>query len=120
VPENKSTTGEHERRLFKRVQAPVYCRPAGIALKFMQPKQQRPLDISLGGMRIYADEPVKKGTKLELELFLPDQTTVTCRVEVVWIDVLPAGSPAKHDVGLKFIDIKEGDRARLAQVLEEA
>jgi len=115
----KSTSGEHERREYKRVQAPVYCRPAGIALKFLQPKQ-RPLDISLGGVRIYSDEPVKKGTKLELELFLPDASSVTFKVEVVWIDELPPGSPAKHDVGLKFIDIRAEDRARLGAVLEDA
>ena len=81
--------------------------------------KQKPLDISLGGMRIYAEETVPKGTKLEIELFLPDNSSVTCRVEVVWIEVLPPGSPAKHDIGLKFIDIKDLDRARLGAVLEE-
>ena len=111
------TSGD-ERRQFKRVRAPVYCRPAGVGLRFLTGKT-KPQDISLGGMRIYADEAVKKGTKLELELFLPDQTSVTCKVEVVWVDELPAGSPAKHDVGLKFIDIKDGDRARLGAVLDD-
>ncbi len=114
----KSTSGEQERRAYKRVQAPVYCRPAGLALRFLQQKQ-KPLDISLGGMRIYSDEPVKKGTRLELELFLPDNSSVTCKVEAVWIVVLPPGSPAKHDVGLKFIDIKPEDRDRLGAVLED-
>jgi hypothetical protein len=70
-------------------------------------------------MRIYADEVVKKGTKLELELFLPDNSSVTCRVEVVWIEELPPGSPAKHDLGLKFIDIKPEDQARLGAVLDD-
>lgn len=106
------------RREFKRVHAPVYCRPMGIAFKLLQPKQ-RPLDISLGGMRIYSDEAIKQGTKLELELFLPDTTSVTCKVEVVWVEELPPGSPAKHDVGLKFIDIKSEDKARLASILDE-
>lgn len=114
------TSEENNRRQFKRVQAPVYCRPMGLSLKFLQPKQQKPQDISLGGMRIYSDEPIKKGSKLELELFLPDATTVTCRVEVVWIDALPAGAPAKHDVGLKFIEIRAEDKARLQTVLDDA
>ena len=91
----------------------------GLSLKFLQPKQ-RTLDISLGGMRIYSDEAIKKGTKLELELFLPDTSSVTCKVEVVWVEALPAGSPAKHDVGLKFIEIRTEDKARLASVLDEA
>lgn len=116
-----SSSGEgrpEDRRAYKRVQAPVYCRPVGIAFRFLQPKAQ-PLDISLGGLRIYSDEAIKKGTRLELELFLPDNSGVTCKVEVVWVDALPAGSPARHDVGLKFIDVKPEDRARLAAVLED-
>ena len=113
-----SGSGEHERRQFKRVRAPVYCRPAGVGLRFLAGKT-KPQDISLGGMRIYADEPVKKGIKRVLELFLPDQTSVTCKVEVVWIDELPPGSPAKHDVGLKFIDVRDSDRARLSAVLDD-
>ena len=96
----------------------MYCRPVGLSFKLLQAKQ-RPLDISLGGMRIYSDEPIKKGSQLELELFLPDNTSVTCRVEVVWLEQLPAGSPAQHDVGLKFIEIKSEDKARLASVLDQ-
>ncbi len=115
-----TTSDEQNRREFKRVQAPVYCRPMGLALRFMQAKQQRPLDISLGGMRIYSDGVIKKGTKLELELFLPDASSVTCKVEVVWIDALPVGAPAKHDVGLKFIEIRTEDKAKLASVLDDA
>jgi c-di-GMP-binding flagellar brake protein YcgR len=109
-----------EKRQFKRVRAPVYCRPMGLSLRFLQSKQQRPVDISLGGMRIYSDEAIAPGTKLELELFLPDASSVTCKVEVVWIEALGAQGPAKHDVGLKFIDIKPEDRARLAVVLDDA
>ena len=108
-----------EKRQYKRVRAPVYCRPMGLSLRFLQSKQQRPVDISLGGMRIYSDEAIATGTKLELELFLPDASSVTCKVEVVWIESLGAKGPAKHDVGLKFIDIRGEDRARLASVLED-
>ena len=111
-------SAEENRRQFKRVHAPVYCRPMGFSLNFLQPKQ-RPLDISLGGMRIYSDEPIKKGNKLELELFLPDTTSVTCKVEVVWVEQLPQNAPAKYDVGLKFIELKGEDKARLATILDE-
>lgn len=114
-----TSSQEHERRQYKRVRAPVYCRTLGISQRFLQARTQ-PLDISLGGMRIYSDEPVKKGLRLELELFLPDNTTVTCKVEVVWVDALPNGSPARHDVGLKFIDVSDEDRRRLGAVLDES
>ena len=46
-----------------------------------------------------------KGARFELELFLPDRKTVTCKVEVVWTERLPAGSPSNYDVGLKFIEV---------------
>ncbi len=106
------------RREFKRVHAPVFCRPVGLLFKLL-PEKQQALDISLGGMRIYSDEPLKKGAKLAVELFMPDATTVSCKVEVVWIEALPEGSPAKHDVGLKFIDIRSDDQARLATLLDD-
>lgn len=108
----------HERRQYKRVRAPVYCRPMGIASRFLHQKAQ-PLDISLGGLRIYSDEPVNRGARLELELFLPDNTSVSCKVEVVWVDELPAEGPARHDVGLKFIEVRDEDRRRLATVLDD-
>jgi c-di-GMP-binding flagellar brake protein YcgR len=108
---------DQERREFKRVHAPVYCRPMGLSLRFLQ--KQKALDISLGGVRIYSDEAIKKGTRLELELFLPDGASVTCRVEVAWIDELPEGAPARHDVGLKFIEIKPEDKDRLGSILED-
>jgi c-di-GMP-binding flagellar brake protein YcgR len=119
-PRSESEEGSPEdRRRYKRVQAPVYCRPVGIGLRFRQDRAL-PLDISLGGMRIYSDEPVQKGTRLELELFLPDNTSVTCKVEVVWVEKLAADAPARHDVGLKFLDIRAVDRDRLAAVLDES
>jgi c-di-GMP-binding flagellar brake protein YcgR len=110
------TSSESDRRQFRRVQAPVYCRPAGLSFKSLT--RQKPIDISLGGLRIYSDDDVKKGTRLELELFLPDTSSVVCRVEVAWVERLPAGALARYDVGLKFVEIKNEDHARLQEVLE--
>jgi len=103
-----------DRRKFQRVNAPVFCRPVGYPLF----GRRRALDVSLGGLRIYADDPPETGDRLELELYLPDQTELTCIVEVVWIDDLPEGSPARHDVGVKFVTIHPDDRERLQTVLE--
>ena len=104
-----------DRRQYPRLEAPVLCRPAGLLLRLLQPRQA--IDISLGGMRIFSDDPVKLGSLLELDLFLPDQTTVTAKAEVVWVEELPPGAPALYDVGLRFTELAEGDKARLAQVL---
>ncbi len=81
---------------------------------------QQPLDISLGGMRIYASEEVRCGARLELELFLGDGGSVPCTVEVVWVERLPPSAPARFDVGLRILVIAESDRRRLRGVLDEA
>src|SRR5688500_13550802 len=106
---------DDERRQFRRIQAPVYCRPVGFRLFA---GRQKAVDISLGGVRIFSDDDVKKGTRLELELFLPDTSSVVCKVEVVWVDPLPEGAPAKFDVGLKFLEIAGGDKDKLSLVLD--
>jgi len=80
-----------DRRKFQRVDAPVFCRPIGQPLF----GRRKAVDVSLGGLRIYADDPPKAGDRMELELFLPDQTELACTVEVVWVDDLPEGSPAR-------------------------
>lgn len=103
------------RRQFPRLAAPVYCRPAGVAL--LRPKTLA-IDVSLGGIRMYSDDPVEPGTPLELELFFPDGTSAVWRAEVVWSDPLGVGAPAKYDLGLKFVEIDEYARARLASALK--
>jgi hypothetical protein len=102
-----------DRRKFPRVSAPVFCRPIGKPLF----GRRRATDVSLGGMRLYADEAPDLGDRLELELFLPDDKTVTCAVEVVWVDPLPEGSPARFDVGVKFVEVSHEVRGLLSQVL---
>src|SRR5437764_2685953 len=103
-----------DRRKFHRVNAPVFCRPVGQPLF----SRRKAVDVSLGGLRVYADDPPMSGDRLELELFLPDQSEVMCTVEVVWVEALPEGSPARYDVGVKFVTISPGDRERLSTVLQ--
>ena len=73
----------------------------------------------MGGMRLYADEAPATGDRLELELFLPDERAAVCQVEVVWVDELPAGSPARFDIGVKFIAVASEVRVLLAQILQD-
>jgi hypothetical protein len=44
---------------------------------------------------------------------------VSCLAEVMWVAKLPHRSPAKYDVGLRFIQVHEQDRAALAGLLNE-
>lgn len=103
-----------DRRKFPRLQAPVFCRPAGKPLF----GRRQALDVSEGGMRLFADDPHVPGDRLELDLFLPDQGELTCRVEVVWVEALPPDGPARFDIGVKFVEIEDADRERLAAALK--
>ena len=75
-----------DRRKYRRIHAPLYCRPAGMS--FLA-RQREPVDVSLGGVRIYSDEHLRVGMLLKMEFFLPDVPAVTYTAEVVWIDALP-------------------------------
>jgi c-di-GMP-binding flagellar brake protein YcgR len=101
-------------RRLPRLHAPVFCRPVGGVLF----GRRRAIDLSLGGIRLYADDLLAEGDRLELELFLPDETQLICRVEVVWVENLPANAPARFDVSIKFEEISARDRYRLSALLK--
>ncbi len=95
----------------------MVCRPAGTAL-FHQRRNTR--NISLGGMRVYADDDYPLGSRLDLDVLLPDGTSVRCWAEVVWRMELGDGAPARFDFGLKFSDMASADIQKLAAVLVRA
>lgn len=69
-------------------------------------------------MRVYSDEPFDVGAKFEVELFLPDGSSVSCITEVMWIRGLSADAPAKYDIGLSFLHVPEDARTSLTSLLE--
>jgi c-di-GMP-binding flagellar brake protein YcgR len=101
-----------ERRRYPRVGAPVFYRPAG--LDFLHHRYNT-RDISLGGMRVLSDEAVAVGSRLELDVLLPDESVVRCWATVIWADELNA--EAKYEIGFRFTDMAEPDIQRLASVL---
>jgi c-di-GMP-binding flagellar brake protein YcgR len=111
-----------DRRKFRRLKAPVFYRPVGLSfLRRLRGKDDREqaIDISLGGVRIYSDDELKVGSRLELDLFLPDDTTLATKAVVVWVHELPSGGPAKYDVGVRFDEMDDSDQQRLSHVLDE-
>lgn len=92
----------------------MFCRPAGLRLY----GTGQAVDIGLGGARIFADESVERGTRLELELILADGGVIVCKAEVAWVEAMPPESPARFDVGLQFTDVSPEDRLKLAKVLD--
>ena len=110
----RDTGSASDRRQYPRVKAPIYCRAARF-----RSTRRRVVDLGLGGVRVFSDEPFKVGKRLELELFLPDDTSVECLAEVVWVSELPDEQPAKYDVGLHFLHVPEGGIRKLADVLHD-
>ena len=100
---------------YPRLLAPVYF--SRVAWPIFRGRR-KPADETLGGVKVYTDEIPREGRRLALEIFLPDQTSIVCKVEVAWVDPLPANAPARYDVGLHFTAIHPHDRVRLAGVLE--
>ncbi len=105
-----------ERRQFRRLQVPVFCRAAGMEVM----TRRHPIDLSLGGVRIYSDQRFAKGELLTLELMAVDAPASTFTAEVVWIEDLPAGSPAKYDVGLRFRSVDPTQAAALEKMLSKS
>ena len=103
-----------DRRRYPRVKAEVLCRPAGSTMFHHERNTQ---DISLGGMRVFSDEDFSVGDRLDLDVLLPDGTSVRCWAEVVWRVDLDADSVAKFDIGLRFTDLVPADIQRLSTVL---
>jgi len=101
---------------YPRLQAPVYFTKLSSGL-FRSRRWKS--DPALGGVRVYTDDEPKQGSQLEIEIFVPDGTTVICRVGVARVELLPQGSPATYDVGLCFIAIHPHDRERLSGVLKQ-
>lgn len=104
-----------EKRRYPRIQAPIYYKSP----RFRHARE-RVIDVSLGGVRIYSDTALKIDQGLDIELFLPDSTTLRCRARVAWIASLPANGPAKYDVGLEIISMPPGGSTRLEKVLDDA
>lgn len=101
------------RRQFPRVRAPVLYR----AVSTKGPKHEIS-DISLGGVRIFSNERIRKGKRLEIELFLPKGHSLTVTAKVVWVRPLPKGSDSPFDMGLQFISLPRNAMKELKTVLE--
>src|SRR5690349_13266033 len=106
-----------DRRQYRRVNAPVLCRPVGL---FSREDKRQVQDISRGGFRVYSDDNHRPGERLELEFFFPDGTSETLRAQVVWIEQLAANAGARFDIGFKYVNASAAALERIEHVLGEA
>ena len=105
-----------DRRRYRRIAAPISVRPVSFLARTIP---RRVNDASLGGLRAYSDEPRRPGERLELELSFGDGAAVTVLAEVVWVEALTDGEPARYDIGMRFIDASATDQERIARALEQ-
>ena len=106
-----SAENPRERRKYRRIEAPVFCRPARVQI------MRRAIDVSMGGVRVFSDIALEIGEELKMELFLPDGASAEFTCRVAWIEHLPEGAAAKFDVGLSFVDADPAAKKALQSVL---
>jgi PilZ domain len=104
---------ESDRRIYPRLKVPMLWRSPGVVAKF-----SRTVNMSLGGARVFSDDRLKLGTKLNIELLPDPDNSVQVLARVVWIDELGEGAPARYDVGLEFLDVPEEMVSRLGAILQ--
>ncbi len=102
-----------DRRHHPRLNAPILWRVTGLR------HATTPVDVSVGGIRMYSDDALEVGTRLELELLVPGEEKVEFIVRVVWIDALPEGAPARYDVGFEFLKLSDVAAAHLRALLSK-
>jgi Tfp pilus assembly protein PilZ len=102
-----------DRRRFPRLNVPVYYRPARL-LSPRKPAQ----DVSRGGIRVYTDDPLELGTRLEIELFLPEGESLTIDVRVAWVREL-SQQDTRFEAGLEFLAMDEGRLVALEQCIAQ-
>ena len=107
------STAEEDRRTYTRLNAPILYRAAPFFSR-----RQPVMNISLGGIRVYSDEGLNIGKRLEVELFLPNDMSMVCTAKVVWQQSLREGAVARYEIGLEFLEISPDDLRRLAKVLD--
>jgi hypothetical protein len=100
--------------MYPRLNVPMLWRTPGMVATL-----GRTVNMSLGGARVFSDERLRIGTKLNLELLAEPDSTLQVLARVVWVDELETGSPARYDVGLEFLEVPERMLSRLVAILEK-
>ena len=102
-----------DRRRFPRLDVPVFYRSA----RLFGPRRAA-RDVSRGGIRVFTDDALPIGTRLEIELFLPDGESLRIDVRVAWVREL-SNEETRYEAGLEFLQMDEARVARLEQCLTD-
>jgi hypothetical protein len=99
------------RRRFRRFNAPAGLQPVRTDVF------HRFLDMSIGGMRVISAAAWQPGDLVPLEIQLPVGPPLAVTMEVVWIAKPDLEADGASEVGLRFTDLSDFDRSRIATLL---
>lgn len=104
------------RDAYRRIYAPVLCRPAGLRL-FAPEREGVAFDVAMA--RIYSDDAFDLGDRLNLEILAhPDEEPRKFVAEVVWLEAQTPPLAARYDVGLRIEQIDRDTAEILRRVLD--
>jgi hypothetical protein len=103
-----------DRHRYPRIRAPLVQRPLGWFTAGIWRRSRVP---DRGGLRAYSDDRHSPGEMLQVEVFLPDGASAAVVAEVVRVDELVEGAPARFDVWMRLVNVSADDLSRLAPVL---
>ena len=78
------------------------------------------IDLGGGGVRLFSDEEMKVGDRLDITLFTPEGEDIEATVRVVWVNVLQPDADAAFDVGLTFERVQPEHAERLTRLVASA
>jgi hypothetical protein len=77
-------------------------------------------DISVGGLSVLSEQPIPKGTVVEVGLTLPNYKTVLkFLAEIVYVESITEGGRALQRSGVRTLAINKGDVTRMEEYLIE-
>ena len=108
-----------ERNAYRRIQAPLLCRPAGLRLFASHDAEQvTGVAADVARVRIFSDEAFELGDRLKLKIVLHGSASTKFYAEVIWLEPLSRRAPARYDVGLHVERIDEDTASLLRTVLK--
>ena len=110
--------GVGARAAYRRILAPILCRPAGLRLYGPFPGiRVGPVAGDLAKARIYSDEPFDLGDRLKLAILAGGKLSRKFVAEVVWLEEQPERAAARFDVGLQIERIDPSTAELLRSVM---
>ena len=77
----------------------------------------RIIDISIGGLRVLASTAHPVGTRIPIQLRMSGGQVMNLMTEVAWVQRVMDGRLPTNEIGLRFLDLTDGDRILVASIL---